>query len=57
MLAYCFVDLPDRMLKEIVTLTFPKTQVEEEIPLSVELGTLSPADQERLLKTKRELSQ
>lgn len=45
------------MLKEIVALTFPKTQMEEEIPLSVELGTLSPADQERLLKTKRELSQ
>ena len=53
----CCVDLPDRLLKEIMTLTFPKTWTEEEIPLSVELDTLPPADQERLLKTKKELSQ
>ena len=50
-------DLPDQLLKEILALTFPKTCVEEEIPLSVELGALPPADQERLLKTKKELSQ
>ena len=55
LLLWC-VDLPDQLLKEILTLTFPKTRVEEEIPLSVELGALPPADQERLLKTKKEIS-
>ena len=54
--ACLLVDLPDRQLREIMALVFPKTLTEEEIPLSVELDTLPPADKERLLKTKKELS-